>query len=101
MTARVDILLGVREGVLAVPVNAVFDRNGTPVCHVVHTFGVETRAVQVGDANETLVEVIAGLREGERVALTDTGAGEGAAATGAAKPAAANGPDRGTHLDPR
>ena len=102
MTARVDILLGVREGVLAVPVNAVFDRNGSPVCHVVHTFGVETRAVQVGDANETLVEVIAGLREGERVALTDAGAAaDGATAPGTAKPAAAYGPDRGTHLDPR
>jgi len=34
MTARADIVLGDRPGVLLVPVNAVFERQGVLVCHV-------------------------------------------------------------------
>lgn len=71
MTARVDILLGERSGVLLLPVNAVFDRQGLFVCHVVGRFGIETRQVQLGESNDLVVEVVAGLRPGERVTLTD------------------------------
>lgn len=72
MTARADIVLGDRAGVLLVPVNAVFDRQGVTVCHVVGRPGVETRQVQLGESSDVDVEVIAGLREGERVAITDS-----------------------------
>src|SRR5207249_2877880 len=41
MTARVDVLLGERHDALLVPVNAVFDRQGMLVCHVVSRFGIE------------------------------------------------------------
>jgi HlyD family secretion protein len=71
MTARADVLLGERSGVLLLPVNAVFQRQGLPVCHVVGPFGIETRAVQLGEPSDLVVEVVSGLREGERVALTD------------------------------
>lgn len=101
MTARVDILLGVREGVLVAPVNAVFERNGQAVCHVVHTFHVETRAVQLGDTNETFVEIIAGLREGERVALTDLASPADGVAPGDGGKDLSIRSDRGAHLDPR
>jgi multidrug efflux pump subunit AcrA (membrane-fusion protein) len=71
MTARVDILLGDRPGVLLVPVNAVFEHQGLPVCHVVGPSGLETRPVQLGESNGVDVEVVGGLRDGERVTLTD------------------------------
>ena len=71
MTARVDVLLGERPGVLLLPVNAVFEHDGVTVSHVVGPFGVETRLVQLGESDEALVEVISGLREGERVGLID------------------------------
>lgn len=71
MTARVDVLLSERRGVVLAPVNAVFERDGAPVCHVVRTFGVDTRAVELGDSDGFFVEVRAGLRDGDRVALTD------------------------------
>jgi HlyD family secretion protein len=73
MTARVDLSLGERPDVLLVPINAVFERQGLPVCHVVGRFGTDTRLVQIGESNDAFVEVVAGLREGERVGLQDVG----------------------------
>jgi HlyD family secretion protein len=91
MTARVDVLLGERRDVLLVPVNAVFDRRGASVCHVAGRFGVETRAVQLGESDGMMVEVIAGLNENDRVGLTDTASAEEPSAVppaaGAAGPA--------------
>jgi multidrug efflux pump subunit AcrA (membrane-fusion protein) len=86
MTARVDVLVGDRKDVLLMPVNAVFDRQGVLVAHRVGLLGVETRQVELGDANELEVEVKAGLERGARGALTDLG---GAAPGAAAKPALA------------
>jgi HlyD family secretion protein len=71
MTARVDVSLGERPDVLLIPVNAVFERDGVTVAHVVRPFGMETRVVQLGESDEAVVEAVAGLQEGERVALTD------------------------------
>jgi multidrug resistance efflux pump len=75
MTARLDILVGERPDVLLVPVNAVFDRTGVPVVHVLRGRRVETRPVELGASSEFEVEVVAGLREGERVSLTDRAGG--------------------------
>ncbi len=75
MTARVDVLVGERKGVLLLPINAVFDRQGVAVVHVVGAFRVESRPVELSDSNDLFVEVRAGLREGERVTLTDVSHG--------------------------
>ena len=71
MTARVDVQLGERRGVLVIPPNAVFDEQGVSAVHVVRAFDVQTRMVQLGESTGTAVEVMAGLEEGERVLLTD------------------------------
>ncbi len=94
MTARVEVLVGEREDVLLVPVNAVFERNGELVCHVLGSFGAETRHVELGDSDGLAVEVVAGLSEGERVSLTDVTPG-GAGGTAAERPGAATKPLRG------
>ena len=73
MTARADIVVGTRTDVLLAPVNAVFDQQGTMVCHVVGRLGIETRPVELGESNDVMVEVVSGLREGEQVMLTDPG----------------------------
>lgn len=72
MTARVDVQLGERRGVLVIPPNAVFEEQGVPAVHVVRAFDVQTRMVQLGESTGTAVEVVAGLQEGERVLLTDS-----------------------------
>jgi len=89
MTARVDVILGERQNVLQVPSNAIFQRQGVLVCYVVTTLGSESRAVQTGESNDEAVEVVNGLREGERVALIDTTAASGSsqAPVGTAPPA--------------
>jgi HlyD family secretion protein len=87
MTARVDVVLGERQGVLLLPVNAVFERQGVTVCHVVRPFGVETVPVQLGESNDLVVEVTSGVNEGDRVSLVDVASAmkpEGAAPGNAA-----------------
>jgi HlyD family secretion protein len=71
MTARVDVLTGERADVLLLPINAVFERGGTTVAHVMTGSGIETRPIELGESSDSDVEVVGGLREGERVALTD------------------------------
>lgn len=71
MTARVDVWLGERRDVLLIPVNAVFEYRGLNVSHVAGRLGVETKPVQLGESDGTMVEVVAGLAEGDRVALVD------------------------------
>ena len=103
MTARADILLGDRPGVLLVPVNAVFDRQGVTVCHVVGRSGVETRQVQLGESSDLDVEVVAGLREGDRVAITDAVAAGTASGTVVPAPGfrSRTGSGSGSALSPR
>ncbi len=71
MTARLEIVTGERRDVLLLPSNAVFDRDGGPVAYVVGTWSIDARQIVLGEASEFEVEVTSGLREGERVSLTD------------------------------
>jgi multidrug efflux pump subunit AcrA (membrane-fusion protein) len=71
MTARVDLHVARKPNVLVVPISAVFTRDGQPVCHVVGRWNTETRRVELGEANDFLVEITTGLHEGERVLLVD------------------------------
>jgi len=73
MTARADIIVGARSDALLVPVNAVFEQQGAMVCHVVRPLGIETRTVELGESNDTMIEVVSGLAEGDDVTLTDPG----------------------------
>ncbi len=75
MTARADVRVGEVKDALLVPINAVFEQQGSFVCYVVRLLGVETRRVSLGDSNDSFVVVREGLRAGDRVALTEIGAG--------------------------
>ncbi len=80
MTARLEILVGERSDALLVPVNAIFNRDGVSVVHVVRGRRVDIRQVELGASNEFEVHVVAGLREGDRVSLTDVTADTAAGA---------------------
>jgi RND family efflux transporter MFP subunit len=69
MSADVKILIKTLEDVLTVPVQAVTEWEGEHVCYVVHSSQIEKRKVKVGESNETRIQLLAGLSEGERVAL--------------------------------
>ncbi|HYE84813.1 MAG TPA: hypothetical protein VEA16_00560, partial [Vicinamibacterales bacterium] len=69
MTARADVIVGSRPDVLMVPVTAVFNHQGTRVVYVVGAGGTEARRVDLGQSNDRMVEIVAGLQAGERVSL--------------------------------
>ena len=80
MSIRADVLVGTRRNVLMVPVTAVFNHQGTRVAYVVTATGTEMRPLEIGEANDRMVEVVAGLRDGERVSLQPPDAPAGPAA---------------------
>lgn len=70
MTIRADVIVGSRTNVLMVPVTAVFNNQGTRVVYVTGATGTEMRPVDLGESNDRMVEIVAGVREGERVSLS-------------------------------
>ena len=71
MTARADVVVGTRTGVVLVPVTAIFQRQGAPVAYVLGASGPEARPVTLGESSGQATEVLSGLSEGDRVALTE------------------------------
>lgn len=69
MSADVKILVKTIENALTIPVQAVTESDGKHVSYVVNAGVIERRIVEVGDSNETLIQVVKGLAEGEHVAL--------------------------------
>jgi HlyD family secretion protein len=70
MTARVNILCDQVSDALAIPVFAVFREGGETFVYVARGSIFEKRTVTTGAQNEDLVEITAGLKKGERVALS-------------------------------
>jgi HlyD family secretion protein len=73
MTARVEIALPVREGVLTVPHRAVVFDQGRKACFLARDDQLVRREVKLGQATTDLVEISEGLTEGEEVALDPPG----------------------------
>ncbi len=69
MSIRADVIVGTRQNVLMVPVTAVFNNQGTRVVYVSGATGTEMRRVDTGESNDRMVEIVGGLREGDRVSL--------------------------------
>jgi multidrug efflux pump subunit AcrA (membrane-fusion protein) len=69
MTARADITVAQRDHVLQIPVTAVTEEGASFVAHVAGSGGTSRRELQLGESNGDVVQVIAGLEEGERVLL--------------------------------
>ena len=69
MTAEVKIMVGELKDVLVVPIQAVAEHKGEFYAFVETEGKYERRKVKAGETNEKLVEILEGLKEGERVAL--------------------------------
>jgi HlyD family secretion protein len=69
MTAEVKILIKTIPDALKVPVQAVTESDGVHYCFVVSGNSVERREIEIGDGNDLHVQVVSGLKEGEKVAL--------------------------------
>jgi HlyD family secretion protein len=70
-SARVEIQIGEVPDVLAVPLQAVFAREGKHYCYRSNGGRPERVEVEPGRSNESFVEIKSGLEDGNRVLLYD------------------------------
>jgi len=69
MTAQCRIHVKTVPDALLVPVQAVTEYEGKPVCYVKSGRSTERRPVEVGEGNDQYIQVVGGLTEGDEVAL--------------------------------
>jgi HlyD family secretion protein len=69
MTAQIEILVAQKKGVLQVPVQCVVERGSKFHAFVKGHRGIEVRELVLGATNDTVLEVVDGLKEGELVLL--------------------------------
>lgn len=68
-TANVTLILAVLKDVLQVPVAAVFTEQEQTYCWVVEAGRPKRREISAGRMSDTMVEIVSGLKEGEKVLL--------------------------------
>ncbi|MBR8432997.1 MULTISPECIES: macrolide transporter subunit MacA [Burkholderia] len=79
MTAQVNIVLGNARNALSIPAAALGEKrkDGTVAVRVLRADGsTETRHIRIGINNNVRVEVLAGLKDGERVVIGEASADE-------------------------
>jgi multidrug efflux pump subunit AcrA (membrane-fusion protein) len=76
LSASGDILLGHKENSLIAPSEAISLESGKHVVYVKRGDGFVPREVQVGEHNNTQVEILAGLRADDEIALGRPAAGQ-------------------------
>jgi HlyD family secretion protein len=69
MTAETKIHIQTIRDTLMVPVQAVTEYEGKPVCYVGNGKNPDRRSVEVGESNDQYIQILSGLTEGEEVAL--------------------------------
>ncbi len=69
MSCKVEILVRQLQDVIVVPIQVVANRQGRKVVYVATGGGSEQREVQTGAFNDTFVQIVDGLEEGEEVLL--------------------------------
>lgn len=69
MSAKVEIVVDRLDDVVQIPVQAVVPEAGLQVCYVDNGFKTEKRVVTTGQFNDEFIEIVAGLKEGEKVLL--------------------------------
>jgi len=95
ISAKVEIHVETRPQTLFVPLQSAFAEDGVHYCHVQPTGkSPERRKIQIGTSNDTYLEVLDGLAEGDKVLLynpmlPESGGAADAPPKGEATPAAA------------
>ena len=76
MTAEIEIGLVRLPHVLAIPTEALAVDSGEEYCYVVHDDRVERRTITLGQSTRSLLEITAGLKEGEEVVMDPSQVGD-------------------------
>jgi HlyD family secretion protein len=74
MKCKSEILIEEVKGVVFVPIDSIFEKEGKTFCYVVAS-PPTAREVKPGRANQDVIEILEGLKEGERVTLYDPSKG--------------------------
>lgn len=74
MKCKVEVLIEDVKNVVFIPVDAIFEKEGKTLCYVVAS-PPTARDVKPGRANQDVIEIVEGLKEGERVTLFDPSKG--------------------------
>lgn len=74
MSAKVEILIKKLHNVICIPLQAVSQIDGKHYCYVVNG-KAEKREIEIGEFNDEFIEVIKGLKPGEKVSLRAPQAG--------------------------
>jgi len=69
MTARISVLTDRVVNALSVPIQTVFDEQGTKYCYRITGTTIEKVKVSPGRQNEDMVEILSGLQKGEKISL--------------------------------
>jgi HlyD family secretion protein len=69
MTAEVKIHVRTLPNTLMVPMQAVTEYEGKPVCYIKKGRSVDRVPVEVGDSNDQYIQILEGVGEGDEVAL--------------------------------
>jgi multidrug efflux pump subunit AcrA (membrane-fusion protein) len=69
MTAEVKIVLKRLTNILQVPLQTVTEFEGKNVVYVSAGGRIERRQVEIGDRNDTMIQVLSGVDDGELLAL--------------------------------
>lgn len=70
MTCRTKIISQVKENVLSIPIQALFQEGDTSYCYVKKSLGTFTKKqISIGIHNDDLVEIVSGLQENDEVSL--------------------------------
>ena len=70
MSVNAEIITGIREGLLIIPREAVFSKNDKQKVYVVLGKKAKERDVELGIKDYTNIEVVKGLKAGEKVAVS-------------------------------
>lgn len=70
MSAKAEIIVDRLDNVLAVPIQAASILKGVRVCYVMQNGSIQARPVEIGQADNSFIEITSGLEEGEQVLLT-------------------------------
>ncbi|MBM4104217.1 MAG: HlyD family efflux transporter periplasmic adaptor subunit [Planctomycetes bacterium] len=69
MSAKVEIIIAQLKDVLAIPIQCVSNQAGKKICYVHTSSKSEEREIKVGSYNDKFVQILEGLKEGEKVLL--------------------------------
>ena len=70
MTAKVEIFVDHIENALQIPVQSVRFDGGTYICQVLNGINIEKRSLKIGQFNDEFIEILSGLKDGEKVLLS-------------------------------